>query len=183
MAVPVFDRLIELLAINRVIAAATDANDLPDLVVRRTADFLRADTVVLLLADDESQATVAASVGLSPQKARSFVTPLDERLGGRLCELIACAPDHFVAAPVIESGTVRGVLAAFRRDQVFDDDSSRMPLIDTAEHFADDRVDLQFDRRRVENIHHAASRTVARSPSEVAANAAKLSRILLECDQ
>jgi signal transduction histidine kinase len=107
-------RLVELLDINRAIAAATDYSGLLRLVVDRTASFLDAKIAILLLAGDSDEATIAASVGLSPERVRSFRAPLDERIGAKLCQLIGCAPERFLAVPVVEGGTVRAILAVYR---------------------------------------------------------------------
>lgn len=118
---PAPDRLIELLAINRSIASASDYGALLRLVVDRTASFLDAQVVVLLLGDDAGDATIAASFGLDPAEARSFKASLDEGIGQLLCGFIGCAPERFLAAPVVESGAIRGILATYRRAVEFSD--------------------------------------------------------------
>ncbi len=108
-------RVGELLALNREIAGATDYATLPRLVVERTARSLEADACVLLLPGTDGIAHVAASVGLDAESAGAFGCPLDERIGLQLCRLIGCGEERFVAAPVIEKGEIRGVLAIHRR--------------------------------------------------------------------
>jgi len=115
MSPPSPDRLIELLAINRAIAAADDYPGLLRLVVERCATFLNAEIVILLLDDDRGEATIAASVGLDEERVRSFRSRLDEGVGAKLCRLIGCEPNHFLATPVIEGGMVRGILAVYGR--------------------------------------------------------------------
>ncbi|MCW7541407.1 ATP-binding protein [Aquabacterium sp. A7-Y] len=110
------ERMRELLALNREIAGATDYAALPRLIVERTAASLDANVCVLLLRGKRGEADVAASVGLDPARASGFDCPLDERIGSRLCGLIDCSEERFVATPVIERGEIRGVLAIHRRD-------------------------------------------------------------------
>lgn len=104
------ERIFELLAISREIASATDYAALPRRVVEHTARFLEAQAAVLLLADEHSRATIAASVGL-PEGSESFAGELDDSLGERLCTFLGCEPGKFLAAPVIESGRIQGILA------------------------------------------------------------------------
>jgi signal transduction histidine kinase/ActR/RegA family two-component response regulator len=109
------DRLVELLAINRALAAAVDYHALVRLVVDKAADFLDADIAVLVMTDEHGEATIAAARGLDPSATSAFKARFDERIGARICELIACTPDRFFASPVVEAGIVRGMLAVFRR--------------------------------------------------------------------
>src|SRR5262245_1011527 len=120
------DQLMELVAINRAIAAATDYDALLQLVVHRTASLLRAGIVVLVLAEHDGEASIAASIGLEPAKARAFRAPLDEGLGASVCRLVACAPERFLGVPVIESGRVRGILAVYRHRQPFNEAATGM---------------------------------------------------------
>ena len=126
MTQPAAERLIELLAINRAIAAASDYPALLRLVAERSATFIDAELAMLLLADESGDATIVASVGLGEARARSFRAVLDERIGPRLCEFIGCVPDKFLAAPVVESGTIRGILAVYRRSAEFTDADAAM---------------------------------------------------------
>ena len=109
------DRLVELLTINRALAAAVDYDALVRLVVDKAADFLEADIAVLIMADEHGEATIAAARGLDVSTTAAFTATFDERVGQKICELFACAPDRFLASPVIEAGIVRGLLAVFRR--------------------------------------------------------------------
>src|SRR3954471_11496597 len=104
-------RLMELLAINREIAAATDYSELLRRVVEHTAEFLDAGTVVLLLDNEIGDARIAASIGLEPEKIEGFTGTLDERISQKVCKLIGCDELRFLAAPVIEHDTIEGVLA------------------------------------------------------------------------
>jgi signal transduction histidine kinase len=115
MRPPPTHRLLELAAINRAIAAATDYDTLLRLVVESTARFLDAGITLVVLADERGRATIPAALGLAPEKARAFDAPFDEAIGLRICELTGCAAERFLAAPVIEGGAVRGFLAVFRR--------------------------------------------------------------------
>ena len=109
------ERLVELVAINRALASATDHRALFRLVVERTAEFLDADAAMLLLADERGRATIPASLGIAADKLRAFDEPFDESLGRKICRLIDCTPERFLASPVIDAGVVRGFLAIFRR--------------------------------------------------------------------
>jgi two-component system CheB/CheR fusion protein len=129
------DRLIELVAINRVIASPTDYDALLRLIVEKTASFLEANACVLLLADGGEIATVAASVGLPAERARAFATPLDERIAAEMCALFGCEPERLLVAPVIEGGQIQGVLAAYRQS-AGDDDTDTFMLSALADHAA-----------------------------------------------
>jgi signal transduction histidine kinase/CheY-like chemotaxis protein len=118
VAGPPLERLLELLAINRAIAAATEYASLLRLVVERTAAFLAAESAVLVLGDLEGPVGIAASVGLDEARARTFTTEFDEGIGARICRFIACEPERFLAAPVLGSGRIRGLLAVHRRAPV-----------------------------------------------------------------
>ncbi|HEY9028441.1 MAG TPA: ATP-binding protein, partial [Burkholderiaceae bacterium] len=115
------ERVQQLLTLNREIAGAADYAALPRLVVERTAASLDADVCALLLAGADGVARVAASVGLESERVEAFACPLDERVGAHLCRLIGCSQERFVAAPVIERGEIRGVLALHRRDTPYGD--------------------------------------------------------------
>ncbi len=108
------ERLVELLAVTRAIAAATDYDALLDLVAGRTASFLSADRCLLLLADASGVATVAASVGVDRDAARAFASPLDERVGAEVCRMVGCQPQRLLIAPVFERARLRGLLVAHR---------------------------------------------------------------------
>src|SRR5262249_42906539 len=110
------ERLIDLLAINRAIAAASDYDALLRLIVEKTASFLDADACVLLLAKGDDTAAIAASVGVLPEQARIFASALDERVGSAMCVLFGCDEERLLSAPVIEHGEIRGVLGAHRRN-------------------------------------------------------------------
>src|SRR5438034_1405366 len=56
-----------------------------------------------------------ASVGMDDDRVRSFEATLDESVRAKICGLLACDPDRFLAAPVIQRGTIRGLLAVHRR--------------------------------------------------------------------
>jgi signal transduction histidine kinase len=115
------DRLVELLAINRALAAAVDDDALVRLVVDKAADFLEADIVVVIMADEHGEARIVAARGVDPAAQVAFKSPFDERLGQEICERIGSAEDRFLAAPVVEAGIVRGLLAVFRREAPSDD--------------------------------------------------------------
>lgn len=110
MPEPLHERMFELLAISREIASATDHTTLPGRVVEHVARFLGAPTAVLLLSSDDDRLRIAASVGL-PQSADGFEGSLDESIGAKLCSLVGCDTSRFLAAPVVESGRVQGILA------------------------------------------------------------------------
>ncbi len=115
MPEPLLERMSELLAISREIASATEYTTLLRRVVAHVASFLEAETAVLLLADEQGCAKVSAAVGL-PADAEGFQAPLDEAIGRKLCGMIGCNPARFLAAPVIESGKIRGILAVHRHE-------------------------------------------------------------------
>jgi len=110
------NRLRELAAINRALASATDYKALLGLVVDRTADFFEAKATALVLSDDVGNATIAAWRDFDPKLAYAFRAPFDERIGQRVCDLIDCKAEQFLASPVIEGGRVRGMLVVFRRE-------------------------------------------------------------------
>jgi signal transduction histidine kinase len=112
----VAERMFELLAISREIASATDHAVLPHRIVEHTARFLGADTAVLLLSDEQGRATIAAAVGL-PEGAGNFDAVLDEGIGAKLCRALDCDPGRLLAAPVIESGRVQGILTVLPRER------------------------------------------------------------------
>jgi PAS domain S-box-containing protein len=106
----------ELVAINRAITSSLDYDDVVLMVVKKTAAFLAADSCLLLLADGEGQARVAASVGVDPGPAARFVHPLTERILDTLREQLCLQPgETLLGAPVVQRGQVRGVLAVSSR--------------------------------------------------------------------
>lgn len=109
------ERMFELLAIGREITSSTDHSILPRRVVEHTARFLRAEKAALLLSDEHGRATLAASLGL-PRGAEGFEARLDEGIAEQVCSFIGCHADGLLAAPVIESGRIQGVLAVQRHD-------------------------------------------------------------------
>jgi signal transduction histidine kinase len=135
MHAPPTDRLLELAAINRAIAAATDYDALLRLVVERTAHFLDAEAALVVLADERGRAGIPASRGVDPEKARAFAAPFDDSVGVRICEMLGCTSDRLLAAPVIEGGTARGFLAVFRRPSPARGDDSAL-LSALADHVA-----------------------------------------------
>jgi len=61
------DRLHELIAINRTITSSLNYDEVLRLIVEKTAEFLEAESCLLLLADTNGQARVAASVGVDTE--------------------------------------------------------------------------------------------------------------------
>jgi signal transduction histidine kinase len=120
------DRFWRLLAINRAIAAAMDHGALLQLVVDRTAEFLESRVAVLVLGTVGGDATVAASVGLDSDTAAAFRAPLNEAIGQRLYGYLSCAPERFLAVPVLYGGTIHGILAVCREHVAFDDDDAQL---------------------------------------------------------
>jgi hypothetical protein len=74
---PLADRLKDLIAINRAIAASLDYEEVLRRVVVKTAEFTNADACLLLLAKAENRATIVAQVGLDSARARAFAAPMN----------------------------------------------------------------------------------------------------------
>jgi len=109
------ERVQHLLAINRAIAGTLDYEEVLRLVVDKTAQLTGARACALLLRDDSGVAHVVASRGLAVDKVESFAAPLDERINGALRGLLDHQrEDSFVGAPVIQHGTVVGILVVHR---------------------------------------------------------------------
>jgi signal transduction histidine kinase/CheY-like chemotaxis protein len=117
------DRLRELVTLNRFIASTLEYDDLLERVVEKTASFTLADACLLLLADRDGLARIAAQRGLDAVKASDFAAPLDERISGELMRLLHCGHDDcFLGVPVIDHGSIRGLLAVYRRGPLQPDD-------------------------------------------------------------
>lgn len=109
------ERLRELIAINRAITSSLDYDEVLRRVVEKTADFAGAEACLLLLADPDGQAAVAASQGVDPASASSFRAPLDERIGTVLGAFLGFQSVYaFLGVPVINPQGVQGVLAIYR---------------------------------------------------------------------
>jgi signal transduction histidine kinase len=116
------ERLAELVAINRSIAAATDYDELQRLVVERTAGFLQAEATLLVIADERGRARISASHGVAVAADKAFDAPFDERVGLELGRAFGCEASRFLASPVVEGGSVRGMLVVFLREPSSDDE-------------------------------------------------------------
>lgn len=112
------DRLRELVAINRMITSTLDYDEVLRLVMEKTATLTQADAALLLLADDDKQTRVAASVNVDPEKARHFAARLDERIDAAFGELLGLrGEDSYLAAPVMDHGAIAGILVVYWRGQ------------------------------------------------------------------
>jgi signal transduction histidine kinase len=110
------ERLRQLLDVVRLIVGTVDPDKVLPLVVDKTAALIGADESVLLLADTDGRATVAAAVGVSEAEAALFTTRLDEHLDVALRQLLHSRDgDDLVAVPVLAGGAIDGVLAAHWR--------------------------------------------------------------------
>jgi PAS domain-containing protein len=117
--VPELEHLRGLCAINRVIANTSDCDNLLRLIVERTTDYVHAVACLLLITDANSEATIAAAVGVDTDKIARFRAPLDERIGEAVSELLGFqAEDIFLGVPVLDQGSVRGILVVYKRDAV-----------------------------------------------------------------
>src|SRR6185437_303799 len=97
------ERLFELTAVNRAILGAEDLGEVLRLLAATTLRFMDADASVVLLTGADGLARVAASA-------------LDERIGDALRAWLRLREeDALVAAPLVGSRMVLGVLAACRR--------------------------------------------------------------------
>ena len=109
------ERLRELVELNRFITSTLEFDELLERVVEKTAAFTMADACLLLLADGDGVARVAACRGIDEARARSFAVPLDERIGEALMRLLDFREeDLFLRVPVIDHGAIRGLLAVYR---------------------------------------------------------------------
>jgi PAS domain S-box-containing protein len=110
------ERLRELVELNRFITSTLEFDELLERVVEKTAAFTAADACLLLLPDRDGVARVAACRGLDPERARRFATPFDERISTALMRLLGFREeDVFLGVPVIDHGSLRGLLAVYRR--------------------------------------------------------------------
>jgi signal transduction histidine kinase len=110
------DEVRELLAISRTVLEVSDADEPLQLIVEKAAALAHADACLLLLDDGTAHGRVAASVGVEPERARSFLPRVDERLKEALCEFFNRDPsDTFAFIPIIDRGKLQGVLALYRR--------------------------------------------------------------------
>src|SRR5436309_16005257 len=110
------DRLRELVAINRAITSTLDYDEVLRVVVEKAVALTQADACALLLADAYNQATVAASVNVARERAQRLSAPLDERVSAAFGDLLQLGPDDsYVAAPVVDHGSIEGILLVCRR--------------------------------------------------------------------
>lgn len=115
------ERLTELLAINRAIAASLDYDVIVDLIVDKARSLTNADACVLLLAESGKPAKVARSVCVSSTLTSSFDAPLDERINIALRDALELDADaQILAVPMVLRGSLRGVLAVIVRHRSVD---------------------------------------------------------------
>lgn len=111
------ERLRELLAINRIITSSLDYDEVLRRVVEKTLEFTGAAACLLLLGDGGREARVAASAGIAEDLALRFSAPLDEHIGVALREFLGFGAHYgFTGVPVMDSGSLRGILALYRRE-------------------------------------------------------------------
>lgn len=105
-------QLRKLTEISRALTYAVSLEDVLELTVRRAADLLDAQRVVLMLADDEGLLKVRASHGVDLASISQFQAPLHETLIDRLEGLLRATPqERFLGVPLVVGGDVTGLLA------------------------------------------------------------------------
>jgi len=112
-------RLRELIDINRAIVETLDYDELLGRVMDKVALFSGAEHCALLMCDADGLARIKAARGLDEARVRAFAAPLDERINRVLRELLDYGgDDSFIVVPVVEGGSVRGLLASRRSGPV-----------------------------------------------------------------
>lgn len=109
------ERLRGLTAVSRALTYATSIEEVLELAVRRAAELVEADRVVLMLMDDEGLLEVRAAHGIEEARLAEVHESLDEGLVRRLRDLLGFqSDDSFLSVPLVAQGEVTGLLGAVR---------------------------------------------------------------------
>jgi phosphoserine phosphatase RsbU/P len=112
-----FEQIRALTEVSRALTCATSTEQVLRLAVERAAELLRADSAILMLADDDGLLRVRATHGVTDERVTEFSEPLAETLVRRLEGLFDYVPEHsFLSVPLVAQGRVTGLLAAVRAD-------------------------------------------------------------------
>jgi PAS domain S-box-containing protein len=112
------ERLKELVAVNRAIAGTLDYEEVLRLVVEKTRRLARAESCVLIIADEHGIGRIASSSGVDEEVARSFSAPLSKSIDGRLRRSLGYGSSLiFLEAPVRKEDSLIGVLGVYRETE------------------------------------------------------------------
>lgn len=96
--------------VSRALTYAVSFDEVLQMTVQRAADLLDAPATVLMLANDEGEMTIRASVGgVERDAARGH--SIDESLVERLQLALGATADRFLGVPLVVGGDVMGILA------------------------------------------------------------------------
>lgn len=106
----------ELLEVSNAVSAAQDSHEIVDLAARGAASLVDADAALVLLACDDGDAMIAASVGVDSEQARRLRGPMDESIAATLREAgLFRADDWLRVVPMFAGQVPHGMLAVARR--------------------------------------------------------------------
>jgi PAS domain S-box-containing protein len=104
----------KLTQLSRAIAQSASLDEILQLAAGQAAAILGADQTVVMLLGDDGLAHVRACEGVDQARVTGFAGPLDEKLIGRVEDLLGGSTRSFMAVPLIVQGEVTGLFAVTR---------------------------------------------------------------------
>ena len=175
------ERLERLTHLSRGFTYAVSASEILRSATEHAADLLEAEKAILMLADDEGQLRVHASVGVSNDAISRFSASFDESLATRLQGLLGSS-EGFLGVPLVARGRVTGMLAVMRKPgvEVREDDewllSALADQITAPVENAQLAAKLQHAALLVENARLYEAERAARREAELARAEAEAAR-------